>query len=437
MDKKAIPWGILVVCALYLLVSLVFFIVIAHGGVLESEDTLSYTLPAEHLLRKGLLSLDGVTPDYFRTPGYPLVLALVYGLGGGNTAVVIIQILLSTFKLYLCYRILIMLRTGPKWALFGTALMLFNTTSYKYSLHVLSESLFGFLIILSLYLFVRYLCRGRNPWIFLAFSVALNYALLTRPILIYFNLLAAAALLVCFILKKIPLRCFIIFFLCFSLVFGGWSYRNYRHSSVFIFSTVQALNTVYWNCSSLTAFMEHTSVEEAQAYHVRALEEQYPQIADFAFADPRVSVLWGKYGKAYIGAHLPQYLLINLYGLVKELFGPVWFNRVIIGPAGVLTAFSLSPGYLAALVLCLLYLAYHGVIYLGYVLGLILNRKNVDVVQVLIFLLSAYLAAASAVLGYSRFRDPYFPLLVLGTACNGRVVWKWFRGLVKIPKGNV
>jgi 4-amino-4-deoxy-L-arabinose transferase-like glycosyltransferase len=434
MDKKT-PRGILVICASYLLISLGFFIIIAHGRAFESVDTPSYPLPAEHLLGEGFLSVDGITPDYFRTPGYPLVLALVYGLGGGDMAVVIIQILLSTCKVYLCYRILIMLRTSPKWALFGTALMLFNITSYKYSLHVLSESLFGFLIILSLYLFVRYLYRGRNPWIFLAFSVALNYALLARPILIYFNLLAAAALLVCFILKKMPLRCFIMFFLCFSLVFGGWSYRNYRHSSVFTFSTVQALNMVYWNCPSLTAFMEHISVEEAQAYHVRAFEEQYPEAAGLKL-DPRASQLWEKYGRAYIGAHFPQYLLVNSYGIIKELFGPVWFDKIIIGPASGLSAFSASPGYLAALALCLLYLAYHGLIYLGYVLGLVLNRRKVDTVQVLMFLTSGYLAAASAVLGYSRFRDPYFPLLVLGAACNGRVVWERLRGLIRIPKGN-
>jgi hypothetical protein len=66
-------------------------------------------------------------------------------------------------------------------------------------------------------------------------------------------------------------------------------------------------------------------------------------------------------------------------------------------------------------------------IYLCYILGLILNRRNIDPVQIIVFLASGYLAAASAVLGYSRFRDPYFPLLLLGAVRNGGVVLERFR----------
>jgi 4-amino-4-deoxy-L-arabinose transferase-like glycosyltransferase len=248
--------GVFVLCGIYALISIVLFLLMTGGKVIVSSDSLSYTVPAEHILRDGFLSRDGVNPEYSRTPGYPLFLALVYFLGGTNMTVLIIQMALMTLKVYLFYRTLLLAGTPPRLALLGTTFLLINVPSYGYSFSVISEPLFGFLLLLSLYLLVKYLYCGRRYIFFLAFSLTINYALLTRPILLYFNLLLCVALLVLAVMKKVPRKCFAAFFVCWAVMFVGWSLRNYAHSSVFIFTTINNNDVARLQTPVVIAYME-------------------------------------------------------------------------------------------------------------------------------------------------------------------------------------
>jgi hypothetical protein len=64
-----------------------------------SGDALQYSILAEHLLREGTYSLDGVVPSSEREPGYSLFLALIYFLFSfeNRTALFVLQGLLYLF----------------------------------------------------------------------------------------------------------------------------------------------------------------------------------------------------------------------------------------------------------------------------------------------------------------------------------------------------
>jgi 4-amino-4-deoxy-L-arabinose transferase-like glycosyltransferase len=182
-DKISEKREIFLICAIYFIVSLVFFVLILHGEPIFENDTPSYVNTAKHIVKDGFFSADGTLPEYNRTPGYPLFLALIYALGGSNSMVVIVQILLSSLGLYIFYSILIMLKTPKRITLMASAFLLLNTAQYEYSFRILTEFLFGFFLLLAIFFLIKYL-QNKKAAHFFVFSFAINYALLIRPILI-------------------------------------------------------------------------------------------------------------------------------------------------------------------------------------------------------------------------------------------------------------
>jgi 4-amino-4-deoxy-L-arabinose transferase-like glycosyltransferase len=415
--------GISVVCAVYLVVSLLFFGIVLKGVPHGQNDTPSYVNTAHNILAKGFVSEDGVNPGLNRTPGYPLFLALVYGLGGNDAAVVVVQILLSMLGLYILYRTLVLLNVSRRMAALGTAFLLLNITTYEWTFYLMTEFLFSFCLLLSVYFLARYFHDNRRFVWFALFSIAVNYALFTRPVSIYFNLLTAVVLLVLSLIRRLKFRCSLVFLICFVLVFGGWSFRNYRYTSVFVYSTIQSHNIKDYYCTMITARIENISEEEALAWHNAKFREEYPQAFNSGLNEAQVSALEGKYGSAYIRRHFSDYLALNVKGFFTMMLRPVVRN-VLSG---------IIPNVLVVLLICALVSGYLLFTYLMYIAGFIVTIKKTNAVQVYILLLCAYLAAASAILGYARLRAPFFPLLLLSAASNFPALLHWLNARAKIP----
>jgi hypothetical protein len=83
--------GILAICLVYVIISCGLLLFVLGGHDIANLDKESYIQPAIHILRDGFFSRDGVNPEYSRTPGYPLFLALIYFLGGTDMSIIVIQ----------------------------------------------------------------------------------------------------------------------------------------------------------------------------------------------------------------------------------------------------------------------------------------------------------------------------------------------------------
>jgi hypothetical protein len=398
---------IFLICIIYIVISVIFFGLLFHWQGIISDDTDNYINIAQNLLQRQSFSIDGITPDYSRTLGYPLFLALVYALGGNNTLLIFIQILLATLEIYLFYRILLIAGTLQKHALVGAGLLLFNLTSYQYSWNISPDFLFGFLLTLALYFLVKYFQDKRWFSNFALFTLVFNYALLVRPILVYFNMLVIVVLIIFWSYRKISGKCPFIFALCFLLCWGGWSYRNYKHSGVFIYSTISNYNMLKYNCPPITAYLEKISEKSSAQYHDQKFAQKYPETAELNNA--QLSLLQKEYGLEFIKSHPFVFGLLSLLGLFGTLLGPS--KTFIFGILSLIPAYFISG----------LYITYLVGIYILYLAGLVKNyKKSLNLIQSYIFLLSSYLVIPGAIMANSRFRAPFFTLLVLEAVLNSQ-----------------
>jgi len=424
---------IFIICILYGIISLVFFVLVIRGNIFPNSDSLEYIATAKHLQSSAFFSRDGINAEYLRTPGYPLFLVVIYLFRGNNTSVVIMQLILMTIKVYIFYRILFMLYTPRKLSIFGSLLLLCNIQSYAYSLSILTETLFSFLLLLSLFFLVKYVKEGKKTWTFLAFSLLLHYALFVRPVLVYFNMLVCLTLFIAFIIKKVQFKCFALFTLCFVLSFGGWSWRNYLHSGVFTFSTIQKNNMQMFYAPIITAKIKHIKdpyiggyIEGATDYHNEMFLREYPDAQNGNLNEAQVAILRGKYGTKFIRSHLSEYIIANLTGFYQMFFKS-------FGTTALSNATTLTTKKTFVKIIQLLYLVYLIIIYVVYLIGLGIGFKKYDIIQISIFLLCGYLAVPGAIFGNPRFRDPFFPLLLLSAISNSRIIIQWLSQKLNIP----
>jgi hypothetical protein len=118
---------------------------------IELTDSQQYMLLAEHLRSQGFFSWDGRTAVTFRTPGYPLLLAL---LGGNMVLVVIVQSLLGALAVLMVFLL------GRRWfggraGLFAAALLAVDLTNIEHTGTIMTEPLFVFVVLLATWLFAR------------------------------------------------------------------------------------------------------------------------------------------------------------------------------------------------------------------------------------------------------------------------------------------
>jgi len=188
-------------------------------------DALQYLLYAVNLVRHGVFSRAAPsnqtpTPDAFRSPGYPLLLALLLLLGG-NTGfyplVLHVQAVMGATMVALTF--LLGCRFLPRWAAWGAAgLVALSPHMVVMSGYLLTETLFGFLLLTALSLLAHKHGDGRHL-VTAAIAFGLAYlvnetALLLPPLLLlvfrqYLDSRQRATLLI-----------------IFALFPGGWMLRN-------------------------------------------------------------------------------------------------------------------------------------------------------------------------------------------------------------------
>lgn len=409
LNNKIIEYkDIIILCFIYYVISFCLLLLWSDKALLAS-DSQGYINIAKNIISKFFFSQDGVDPDYFRTPGYPLFLATIFYLGGNLNFVIIAQVLISGICIVLAYKTLLLIGFSKNVAKIGTALLLLDLTTYQYSHTILSESLFASTLMISLYFFVKWTKSNFDIKYMLGFALCLNYALLIRPILIYFNLIFCIVLLLSVLLKKMHIKQVIIFSIAFLLVFGTWSYRNYSTSNLFTYSTVRNYNLLYFDGEQLCEMVENINNKDATIYMDKLFENKYPDIDKNSLNQAQLHKLYGIVGSQYIQEHFSQYILQNIRGLFTTMFGPS--NSFLISVFG-------KNAFINTFIL--LYISYLGIIYLIYITGLIVNIKKISFIDLYIFCLCGYLACASASLGYSRFRTAFIQIIVLGSI----IAWK-------------
>ena len=150
---------------------------------LKAANTHSYVAPAESLVADGRFFRDGA-PEIIRTPGYPLLLTVGLLTGHVELVTVALQIIVSVASIALVYFLAWELTANSTAALIASALAALEPLSIIFTVRLLPETLFTFLILASLWLLLRYL-RTSSTLALVATALMLAAATFVRPISYY------------------------------------------------------------------------------------------------------------------------------------------------------------------------------------------------------------------------------------------------------------
>jgi hypothetical protein len=267
------------------------------GYAFNSLDCAEYYRVAQNVARHGVFSQSPeppLTPDTWRTPGYPLFLAAVMlVLGDSPGALVIVQQLLSVLNVLLVYRIA---RSwmGSGRAVAVAALFLVEPYHLFYSLWLLSTTLFVTVLLLAWLVWIRGLRSGRWWW-FGLLGAAGGVLVLVRPIaaLIPVVLLLGLVLRALLAIGRVeaqprdgalpaeaeptvgplPRRrgsergprhrfaCLFAFAVACGAIIGSWMFRNHAAAGHFALSDQSGVVLAYFKAAEVTLWREGRTAE--------------------------------------------------------------------------------------------------------------------------------------------------------------------------------
>lgn len=213
---------------------------------ITNSDSQEYFDLAENILEyKQFILLDNksgnLIHETFRSPGYPFFLSLVLFLFRSVAFVTYIQIIILALSAVLTYKIS-SLFLSKKISIGAAILFMVEPGALYHSYFVLSETLFGFLLLVSVYLFLFKLKKKSSAnYILLLVGIALGMMTMTRAVGQYL----VAVLSIFYIFYQIKnkqsgrkmLLNLGVLMAGFFIIVSPWSFRNYALFGTFTLSS--------------------------------------------------------------------------------------------------------------------------------------------------------------------------------------------------------
>ncbi|MGQ9678528.1 MAG: ArnT family glycosyltransferase [bacterium] len=374
---------------------------------IEIGDSQQYLELGRNLRSKFFFSWDGATPVTFRTPGYPILLALI---NNNPVLLFVIQSLLGALTVLFIFFVGELCWDGRS-GIFAAILMAFDLPAIAHTGIVMSETLFVFLLVFSLWLF---LVAVKKPVRFVLFGIGgalLGLAALTRPVALF----APLPFLILLMAKR-HWRAIACFSLGFVLLCGGWIGRNYYHYHRLGFSSIGGYNLLFYNAAVLIADRDVISFEEAREKMERTYAANLPGDNPLDLAERL-----GRIAVKIILAEPLRYGKVYLQGLLKIITG-IKSDEIIFRVAdsdlrlATFKSFFKLPHQLAitkieAVVLALVEL----LVTVGAVIFSLIAmiKKKGDEAVIFLSSLGWYFILAAAPLPDGRFKIPALPFFYL------------------------
>lgn len=252
-DRKDILFiGIIV------LMHVVFFLLALHYLRIYMGDSQEYIYEAVnirqfHFFYSGNPAMP-IDPEYMtqRQPLYPLLLALVYSLGGSNWMVLVLQNALSVFNILYTRNVLMSLGYSKKYDLVLMAFIAAYPSQFINSNTIDPDILLQTFTVLYFGSFIK-MWRQPGTRNVILMSVWLVAGLFVKPVLYPFVLVHIVIVLLMAGSKKLPLQrpaVAAMLPLCAVLLYSYW---NYNRTGKFHFSSNQAFNAIYYFDAYYTA----------------------------------------------------------------------------------------------------------------------------------------------------------------------------------------
>lgn len=362
---------------------------------------------------------------YLRTPGYPLFIAGVYLFAGQNPWVVLLlQIILDSLTVLVIYWVARELGLRKRKRLIACTLYAAALVPAVCAVKLYSETLFTFLLTLSILYFIRGLKRGGTHW-FVYCGLALGAATLVRPLALSLVLVFLAVLACSRVRIRTKALGTTALFFAFFIILLPWQARNNSIFGRYALSNLAGTNLCRCNVALTKAYDEGISLTDARtALEGTALagvtdpferSDIYCGIAvDYIKENP---VVFAKY---HAKGCVQTFVTTARGGLFDIMGKPVVRRDDMPLRAGFLPRTlerleSSKNEYFVAPVLALGQV----IVYSMALLGLYLMVRGKQRIYAVLFILTiAYFTLTPGVFSLCRFRIPVIPLLMITAACG-------------------
>lgn len=410
-----------------------------HRPLFYDADSYEYLALAENMRLGHGFSWDTAEPyrpNSFRTPIYPSFIFLAQYAFGYYEAALIIQTILIFLSGYLLYLIGLEFLRNKTMALWSVGIFLFLPFSLNVSVKFLTQTLFMFFLILSVWSWIRFL-KSQNKNYFLLTSLVLPILALTRPIAQYIPavFLLSLAYAVNLGRSKLSLRQFLksagLMIAIFFLVLSPWLVRNYKFFKVFAVSSIMPYQFYFYELPDTYALAKGVSYQEASDI-LRKDIDAYSKADDFGY--------YMKFAAGDILLERTRHYLFQYpgYAVISRVKNSVkfflrdgiryWYNdfnrskRTAIDIYKIVTLNEKNPfPYLVILERLFLTILFSGVLISTFYL-FTKEDQNARLLSAFLLLLLLYFSFLTGVMASAGLRFPVEPIFILvGLAGLGRL----------------
>ncbi len=433
----------LVLIVLLALVLRVGFLVVLQpwdAHVRESRvlvrDALEYHTLAVGLLEERSFASFGA----LRTPGYPVFVAAVYFLFGVEPwLVLLLQTFISVGSLLLLY-VLAKGIFSRRVALLAAFLYAVEPHTVMYCSTLLSDTLFTFLFLASMVALLRGL-QKKQVWPVAGGGLLLGLATLVRPVVQFFPVVAAAAVVIYAGLKwRFRLLAFASFLAAFVLVLSPWLYRNYAAYGHASLSSIEGHNLLLYNATYAEVAKTGKPVDQVRAEFRQQVAEQGAYDTGNPFEEAQV---YRDIAVRYIVSNLRYYIPRHVMGTVNMYFNlgtkevgqylgletnPLPFDFFaspgILGSIMGFFAVKSLPEIIIGLTIGLFLL----LCYLAFLVGAVamVRTKQYRLLAILVLII-LYFSALTGVVGLARYKQPIIPFYLPISAYGLLVIFDWHK----------
>jgi 4-amino-4-deoxy-L-arabinose transferase-like glycosyltransferase len=440
--KTSLSLKLLIIFLVFRLLLVLVTVANPEGGILA--DSLAYLDLTKSIQESGRYESQLYQDeDLLRPPIYPYFLASIRTLfGPHNGTITFFQLILSGS---ICWMLFHMGRCmgRERAGLVAAWLYALSPNVTLWSLTIMSETLFSFLIAIALFLWIKYLQSSKALWLVWV-GLALGLATLIRPIGLYLISLWALLVLVYFwrafdLQRAAGLT--MLFLLAGSVTILPWAIRNWRVHHQFTISNVTTKTFIEFNLAYVLADIEGID-REAAVKSVNARGDFISSMVELAREHPIPFLRTQAFGiaRSLAGSETGTWAMVlgrgswEGFGLLTNVFkgqGSETKSPTPISEVDTTTVFLYG-----IFVFSLIYSA----VLLGLsILGLSFlrkgNRSEVILISSLL-LLAAYLILAPGAAGQARFRVPAEPALALLAGYGWSFLWVRNRKMKGLETGE-
>lgn len=393
----------------------------------HEPDTRSYIAPAISLLQEGAFARSGES-DVFRTPGYPVFLAIGLQAGHVDLVSIALQAVLGATTIALVYCLAFRIG-GPQVGPIAAWCFALEPLSALYACKLLSETVFTFLLVLCLERFTAYRAdRSLVPLMQSAFVLVV--AAYVRPVAYYLPIVMTGLLFCVPPWRSSPvrtraMRCLAFLLFCVAFLVP-WQVRNHRQADYSQFSAVPAVNLYFWHAPAVLSRVHDEDFRALQKSLGLGNREVYFQLhpEQRDWTPGRRYRFIQKEAVETLGESPVTFGMVYAKGIVETLTDPGTSAFT-----GLLLRDSLSPNWRRAGVIlfhggCI---AVWGALALLAMVGLgVCAVRRADWTWVVLLVVACYFIVLSGgPVGYHRLRLPMMPTVAV--YCGVGITWLFGR----------